>query len=241
VDVFDFSFQMPKQAGVARVVLKDGINTLATILVSSFAPTVNVLAPTGGATISGETTISWSASDLDPGSALSFNVLFSKDNGQSWLPLAAGLTTTSLTLDAANLPQTQLGRIRVIATDGFNTATADSATFSVIGGLPTVNIVSPPTGSSIPAGAALTVQGQATDVEGHSIPENQLIWAYTVAGSPTPIQFGMGSVAPLSLPAGAYTVILTAVDLNNNTSAQSTINLAITTNASKVYLPLVMH
>lgn len=244
VDVFDFSFQMPKQAGVARVVLKDGVNTLATILVSSSAPNVDVLVPTSGATISGETTISWSASDLDPGSALSFNVLFSKDNGQSWLPLAAGLTTTSLTLDAAHLPQTNLGRIRVIATDGFNTSTADSATFSVIGGLPTVNIVSPQTGSSIPAGATLSVQGQATDVAGNPIPENQMIWAYTAAGAAAPVQFGVGSAIPLTLPAGAYTVTLTAVDIQNNTSAQSTIHLALTanttTNGSKVYLPLLM-
>jgi hypothetical protein len=244
VDVFDFSFQMPKQAGVARVVLKDGVNTLATILVSPSAPSVSVLSPASGATISGETTISWSASDLDPGSALSFNVLFSKDDGQSWLPLAAGLTTTSLKLDAAHLPQTSLGRIRVIATDGFNTATADSATFSVIGGLPTVNIVSPQTGSSVPVGTALSVQGQATDVAGNPIPESQMIWEYTAAGAAAPVQFGVGSAIPLALPAGAYTVTLTAVDIQNHTSAQSAIQLAFTanttTNGSKVYLPLLM-
>jgi hypothetical protein len=239
-DTFDFRFQMPKQAGVARVVLKHGATPLATIVASPSAPTVGVLAPAGGATISGETTIQWNANDGDPSAALSFNVLFSKDDGLTWRPLAAGRTESSLTLDAARLPQTNAGRIRVIATDGFHTATGDSATFRVIGGLPDVRITAPQAGSSIPAHTPFTMQGHATDVEGNPIPETQMVWSYTAAGTATPVQFGVGRAAALALPRGVYTVTLTAADLQNNTAAASAIGLTAAASGSLLYLPLLM-
>ena len=119
IDWFDFNFQMQKQVGVARVVLKNGATTLATIIASPSTPSVNVITPTFGSTISGMTTISWNGSDSDSGSTLTYNVLFSADGGLNWLPVVAGITTTSVTVNADNLPATTIGKVQefLVCTD----------------------------------------------------------------------------------------------------------------------------
>jgi hypothetical protein len=106
---------------------------LAEKIVSGNAPSVTVVAPNGGERISRQTTIQWSGSDAD-GDNLAYTILFSADNGVTWDPIAANLTTTSYSWDTSGFPFGAQYRIRVIATDGFNTGEdVSDASFTNLG------------------------------------------------------------------------------------------------------------
>jgi hypothetical protein len=115
----------------AKITVSKNETPLLTVMPSNYAPHVTVISPNGGETLAGPQTIAWEADDAD-GDALSYDLLFSADGGQSWLPLAARLGQTSYTLNTGQLPVTHEGLIRVIATDGFNTMVDESdAPFSI--------------------------------------------------------------------------------------------------------------
>jgi hypothetical protein len=108
----------------ARVVLKQGNTTLASRSVSAHAPTVTVLSPNGGENVTNQLLISWTGSDTD-GDALRYVVQYSPDNGATWRALAVNWTSTNLSVDTQNLallPGSSQARIRVIASDGINSA-----------------------------------------------------------------------------------------------------------------------
>lgn len=129
-----FVFTIPYVNGTARVVVKRGATTLAQKVASAHAPTVTVLSPNGNEQLRGGTiTVSWTASDID-GDALSYTVLYSANNGATWELIAGGLSSTSTTWSVQGLPASSAYRIKVVATDGFNTGfDVSDATFTVIG------------------------------------------------------------------------------------------------------------
>jgi hypothetical protein len=97
-------------------------NELALIIVtpSNSSPEVNVIFPNGRETLSGQQTIIWEANDAD-GDPLTYDLLYSPDNGQTWSPLAVRVKQSTYTFYAEQLPATHNGLIRVIANDGFHT------------------------------------------------------------------------------------------------------------------------
>lgn len=240
-DTAFFNFQMPKQAGVSRAVLKNGTNVLATLIAASTPPTVTVTQPTAGQTLSGVTTVQWSASGSG---SLTFMLFYTPDNGATWLPVASGLTGNSYNVNLALLPSGSQARFRVVVSDGFNTAQNDSATFTVTGGgLPTVSILSPQPGAKVPSGVPINFQGDAHDSLGNAIPDNQIVWSYAPTGGLAPqsvtaaTNFGSGRQVSVALPDGAYDITMTAVDGTGNTNS-TTINVLI--NLNRLYLPSIL-
>jgi hypothetical protein len=107
---------------------------------SNHAPTIILDFPNGGETLAGPQTITWQADDAD-GDSLIYDLLYSPDNGQSWLPLAVRLNQTHYTFYTDQLPASYEGLIRVIASDGFHTSFDQSqAPFAIT--LPTENSLS---------------------------------------------------------------------------------------------------
>ncbi len=103
----------------------------AAVIASQNPPTVTVETPNGGETLAGQQTITWQAGDPD-GDLLHYDVLYSPDNGQSWLPLAVHLTESHYTLAGEQLEASQSALIKVIANDGFHTGIDQSdAPFTV--------------------------------------------------------------------------------------------------------------
>jgi hypothetical protein len=94
---------------------------------SASSPVVGLVWPKAGTTLSGVITLSWTAGDRDPGTALTYQVAFSPNGGRDFVPLDVDLRETRLTIDARRLPRTEPGRglIRVFASDGVHTAMAD--------------------------------------------------------------------------------------------------------------------
>ena len=75
--------------------------------------------------------MTWAASDGD-GDALAYVIQHSADDGETWVPVAVGLTQTHHTVDLALLPGSHECLLRVAANDGFYTSydTVD-ATFTL--------------------------------------------------------------------------------------------------------------
>ena len=101
------------------------------------APTVRVLEPNGGATLIGQTTIAWTASDPDAGEVLTFDLdlLRVAADGTTTVvaPIVHGLTgTTSHAWDTTAIPATDAAgpipyRVRVTATDRAVNVRADDS------------------------------------------------------------------------------------------------------------------
>lgn len=167
---FFFTLTQIDPNAAAKITVSKNDAPLLTLTPSNHAPSVTVLSPNGGETLAGPQTITWAAADAD-GDALFFDLLFSADQGQTWLPLAARLGQTSYTVDTAQLPPTHDGLIRVIASDGFNaTLDASDAPFSVgqecatLQNCQTANQPEPP----LPLPTGLSLQGPVAVQPGQS-------------------------------------------------------------------------
>ncbi len=110
---------------IAKISLRRDTVELTSLQPSKTSPQVEIAYPNNGEVLSGQATITWQGGDAD-GDDLTYDVLYSPDNGQSWLPLATRLQETSYTFTTAQLPSTQQGLIRIIASDGFNSSKAES-------------------------------------------------------------------------------------------------------------------
>ncbi len=222
-EVVPFSFVLPTpKLPVGTVVLKLGEEVLDTIRVTQNAPVINVVSPNGGEQWRGMQTIKWEARDEDlaplglNSDPLSFNILYTPDDGVTWFPVAAGVQGSSLDVDASNLPGGQDARIRVIATDGFNTAEDDSdGTFVVLQNPPQVTIDMPGDNSIFPAGTTVRFMGTATDTEDEVLPDDSQAWAHGET------LFGTGPVVDAALPVGKHTVSFTAVDSTGDSSSDT--------------------
>lgn len=226
LETVSFSFEVPAVAGAARIQLTRSGRLLDEIVVSSNPPAVTVQQPNGGETWSGLQTVQWAASDPD-GDELRFSILYTPDNGASWYPVAGDISGTSYEIDTAALPAGTNARLRVIVTDGFNTAQDDSdGVFTVPavapGRGPDVRIILPDAEGVLPANTPILFRGGASDVEDATIPDESFIWSYN--GTP----FGTGREVTISLPQGLQEVTLTVADSAGNVS-QTQIRVQVAT------------
>lgn len=234
-----FNFLLPAVQGLQKLVLRQGDQVLDTIERSA-APSVAITAPAAGAALSGLATVRWSASDPDS-DALRFTLLYSPDNGATWFPLASDVQGTSYEIDTSTLPGGAGGKLRIIATDGLNTAQADSAgAFSVAGGGPTATIIEPGA-TTFDEGEAIGFSGDASTPANQDLPEEAFVWSYAPTNLPSTsaTTFGLGRTAEATLPAGSYTVTLTVTD-GEGKQGTATRTLVVKAPASQVFLPLVV-
>jgi len=163
-DLF-FGFAIPYPDGTSAIVIKKGDDILKEVRKTPNAPTVTVEYPNGGEAIDGEVEIQWRAEDLD-GDNLYYSVLYSYDGGETWIADALELNETSYTLDVSKLPGGNKCKIRIIATDGFNTAIDDSDNFfSVTDKPPLASIDSLSEGDTYQLGEEVKLQATAYDLE----------------------------------------------------------------------------
>jgi hypothetical protein len=202
VEYWSTSLILPAPADACAIELRHGDQVLDNRQISPNAPVVNLLSPNGGELWEGEVTVSWTASDADD-DALLFSLLYSADDGMTWQALKSRISSNQQVLDSSQIPASEYARIRILATDGANTAEDDSdSPFTVIDKPPSVSILSPIDGMVIPAGIPITLNGLARDTLGERLPDSQLLWS--VDGQ----AIGMGASQQAFLGQGEHEVVL---------------------------------
>jgi hypothetical protein len=213
-----FALVVPYPAGLARVELTRGTNTVLNFRTpSANPPAVTLTYPNApGLTLSGLQTVTWNASDPD-GNPLTYSLLYSKDNGSTWTGIAAAITQTSYALDFSDLPGGAAARIRVQASDGFFTAEDDSDNSFTVGKKgPIVSIVSPPAGETFDAAVAVTLQATGTDLEDGSLGDGAFSWSSDRDGA-----LGTGRLRESLLSVGSHVITLTGTDSDGQTATAS--------------------
>lgn len=234
-DLFTFVEVMPFPEDTAWIRIRDDEDALLyERAVSNNSPQVNLTSPNSG-NIAPGTEITWTASDPD-GDELVYTVLYSHDAGVSWLPLALDLTETSLTLTPGlihDIPGSDQGMIRVIASDGVNTGedTSDGL-LSAANTPPNLLLANQERTLSLAPGHLLILDGSATDVEDGVLDGESLVWESSLDG-----ELGTGrELATNALSEGVHTITLTATD---SQGASSEATLTVVVRLLNLYLPSV--
>ncbi|HKF41701.1 MAG TPA: Ig-like domain-containing protein [Thermoanaerobaculia bacterium] len=151
-----FTVSLPWSASAQKIRVRLGATVLLTYNRTAAAPTASFTSPSEGATLTGTTAVVWSGSDADsPG--LAYQLQLSEDGGATFKPLIPLTDATSYSLDSTLLASGSGRVLRVLVTDGFNTAYA-TRNVSVSNAL-AVSGVNPP---DTQTGVAATTSAGAT-------------------------------------------------------------------------------
>lgn len=150
------------------VELRRNSQVLARLTPSAHAPAVQVTAPNGGETFGPNAlvTIHWSSSDAD-GDGLLHDLFYSPDGGTTWSLIAAGVGGSQYDWPVNAVPGSTNLRVRVVASDGFNSGEDQSdGSFTIGQHPPLAAILSPTEGQELLACGNLPLRGTAFDPEG---------------------------------------------------------------------------
>ncbi len=209
INLLRISELVPYINGTSRVDIEKSGALLSSITAGAATPTINVTAPNGGETLSGDPIhVSWTASDPD-GDALVFNVQYSADGGQSWETVAQFLSEKEVSIDAANIAGSDQARFRVSVSDGVHTAYDDSNNnFTVPNRIPTAAIVEPENGATYVISQTVGLRANAYDVDTGTMAADQLQWSSNKDGL-----LGTGQQLRLiGLSLGSHTITFRADD-----------------------------
>jgi predicted outer membrane repeat protein len=220
---------IPAVSGIQTIELRRGETLLASRTVSAHPPTATLDTPNGGESIGpAGVTVSWQMADED-NDPLTAAILFSPDNGASWQTLQTGITdTTSVDIPYSLLTGTEQGRMRVLVSDGVQTAMDDSdAVFSVQRNAPEVAFLSPLPDSSFVVSQTVALAASAYDKEDGQLTDAAFAWSSDRDGA-----LGTGAALSLdTLSAGQHVVSVTATD-SDGSSTTVTRTVAIGTDVT---------
>jgi len=224
---------LPFDINTTNIALRHGDQILGSVNVSEHQPTVTIIEPNGGEVLEGQTVVRWSAEDEDDND-LSFNILYSQDDGISWQPVAINLTDVfSYTLDLSLIPGGAASRMKVEVSDGYYTADDPSDnSFYVENNIPLVTIAGPEDGSTVVS--PINLRGYAYDPEDGELDRGNLKWSSDIDGD-----LGSGeTVTSVSLTEGEHLITLEAQDSQSKTNSTSILITVVP--GVNLYLPQVM-
>jgi len=139
----EFAFNIPDIVGARYLQL---VNETGAILVqrtiSENAPEVQVISPSSGTEVEvGEVlNVTWAGSDAD-GDDLTYRLAFSVD-GETWVPIADDITGNWYEMSTSGLRPGNDCQVKVMASDGYNSAEGVSGEFSMVDTTPPSTIIS---------------------------------------------------------------------------------------------------
>ena len=148
---------------------------------------------------------SWTANDPD-GNPVNVNLLYSRDNGQTWRPMDYRQGSGSIQLPITQLGGSSQARFRVIADDGLHRAIATSNSFVVPATPPRAFITSVNETSVFLEGDRVRLVGGAEDPQYGQLTADQLSWASDRDGF-----LGVGGIR-VGLSVGTHELTLTATN-----------------------------
>lgn len=190
---------------------------IAEVTLSAAAPTVTITSPTAGQVLSGDTVeFSWSGSDPD-GDDLSYLVQYSVDGGATYETIAVNHSSATMTLDRGSLPGSSRARLRVVASDGARSATAESAVFSVPQNPPEVFIRSPAAGAVYGGLVSISLRATAYDTEDGGLDASAIRWSSSIDGSLA--TGGRAYINTGDLSVGTHVITASAADSSSLTGS----------------------
>jgi hypothetical protein len=142
-------------------------------VVSDNAPTVgNVQLSDPTTPVTGSRLLQWSASD-DDGDALTYDVLYSANDGQDWRAITLGLESTQVDIDSDELAGSTAGRFRVIANDGFHQGEGVSPAYNVANKAPQITLQNPAAGQSFVFGQQVYFSADVSDLQDGDVADIQ--------------------------------------------------------------------
>ncbi|MCX6030022.1 MAG: DNRLRE domain-containing protein [Chloroflexi bacterium] len=174
----NFSQVIPFAAGTTTVRIVDAAGReMDSQPISPHPPVVsNVALQAAPDPVTGSVTLGWEASDLD-GDPLRFEVLYSRDGGTSFQQIHVNVTGASIPVDTTLLAGSTQAILRVVASDGSQSAYADSSAFRMANKPPQVRIISPADGAQVHYGQLLNLSGEALDLQDEGVSGGGLVWA----------------------------------------------------------------
>jgi len=172
----------------------------------------------------GSLEVTWSADDKD-GDTLLFDVLYGYGGGKYWKPLAIGHNSEAIQIsNTEELPGTDQATIRVLASDGLNTAQADSQPFHISNKSPQSAILSPTEGSVICAGRTAVFEGYSLDREDGPLSGDSMEWWSDKVGL-----LGVGrEIGVRELATGIHEISLIAVDGSGEKAIPAVLTIEVT-------------
>jgi len=253
-----FMVIMPYHPDTARIVLLQDSVELASRAVSPHAPSVHLISPNGGETITDTLTIQWEAEDEDDVEddveLILYTVQYSSDQGETWKTLTTNQVTTTFTLETETQPTTTLtlrrhmtltlktdglpgsqgqALIRVIGTDGVNTTIDQSDhPFTLEAHPPLVYIVEPADGALIEPDSMIFLSASSIDAEDGPLANDAYVWTSDRDG-----YLGAGDEILVSdLSRGWHQISVIGAD-SDGSSATDAIQVFV---GYRVHLPLIL-
>ncbi|MFN8535402.1 MAG: carboxypeptidase-like regulatory domain-containing protein, partial [Dehalococcoidia bacterium] len=223
-DVQPFIALAPWNPATRRVSLLRGDTVLASRAASPGGPTVGGLSPNGGETWSGAAAeVKWTQT----GAGLASTVQLSRDGGATWETLAIDLAGSSYPVDLSRLGGSSQALVRVLTSDGFTTASVQSAKpFTITNQPPLVGIDTPTAGALVWGNQPVNFRGEASDPQAGMLDGAAVTWRSSrdgVLGTGTSLSrnastlttgihvITMSATSPFNLTAAATTTISVSV------------------------------
>jgi uncharacterized protein (TIGR03437 family) len=213
-----FSELVPVAPGAASIVVLGPNNQqIGALVLAGTPPTVTVVSPVGGATLSGTQNITWTIAD--PDSTAFTTRVFYANNGGSWTQLVETPSTPGTNTFAVDFDTFPAGSAQIMlwVSDGINTGQATSSAFTV----PkknnvTAQILSPSPNEIFRSGALVSLQVNAFAVDGGVLNGSSVQWTSNLNGA-----LGAGAnLAVTTLQPGQHQITVTATDSDGNVGSQ---------------------
>jgi hypothetical protein len=218
-------------AGTTAFQIISGGQELAEVEVSANAPVVANVSLGVGSVFNGVTSITWTATDADRDSLLytvEYNPDVTAEDGYYGV-LVADIEDPRWLEDFADLPGGNHARIRVTATDGINSTSAESPEFRVPFKAPDVAIGALAR-SVVSQGTQIVLDADVEDLQDEALPEAALVWTSDLSG-----RLGAGEILVVrDLAPGQHTITLTAT---NSGGVSATDSVSITVVSARRRLP----
>ena len=219
--VFDLTVEFAPGTAMLRVVEDATQHVLAEREVSANPPSLSDVELSGAPDpVDGVVTVTWNASD-DDGDPLRFDIYAIREGEVVSRPVHFGIKGNSVALDTSLLAG-GVNTLIVVASDGVNTAVANSAPFTVAPRQPKVMITSPVDGYRVDWAQLVSLQADVDDVQDAFIPNSQIVWSGSKNGT-----FATGRwVQTDQLPVGENIITVTATN-SLGTSASASITVLV--------------